>query len=245
MLGETIRSVQCHQKVGCLFRKRIWSILRKVHSIESEKGKEEWNEKKSGTKFMFLNFCYCVCGGIERFSSLFGNHFSRFCACMSVCNGEPVLVRGDSAQESCRGICEADSQMSAESSVTHWITSTSLCLPTARLLPPRKALSFSHWGWESEGGKLLRSQRKKVDEPQSRPKRGPLASECSFWDFVSRKTPGLHVGRISFELLLRMHQVALHRPGVRSFTLPKPQFSISVKTGALPCVQGYICDEAL
>lgn len=100
MPGETIRSVQCHQKVGCLFRKQIWSTLRKVHSVESEKGKEEWNEN---LEFMFLNFCYSMCGGIKRFSSLFGNHFSRFCACMSVCNGKPVLVRGDSAQESCLG----------------------------------------------------------------------------------------------------------------------------------------------
>lgn len=106
MPEKTIRSVQYHQKVGCLFRKRIWSILRKVHSIDNEK------EMSSRMKWvveccLFSNFSYSVLGGSKRFSSLFGNHFSRFDACLSVYNRKTVSVfEAVTMPESHLGICE-------------------------------------------------------------------------------------------------------------------------------------------
>lgn len=156
--GKTIRSVQRHQKVGWLFRKTIWSIMRKVHSIESEKERKvvEWKFRIPVTSSVV-----CVTVFLEDWRGflvlLFGSHLSRFDTCMSVCNRRAVSVS--------KAVIVPDSPVWDLQGQTHrwvqraeWLTQltfVSLCLPTAHLLSSRTVLSFSSWGWESEEGELL------------------------------------------------------------------------------------------
>lgn len=194
MPGKAIRSVQCHLKVGSLFRKRIWSILTKEHSIESGKGRVvAWKFRiHVASSVIFVTLCLEEWRG---FLVFFGNNFSRFSACLSVCNRKAISMREVVIvpKSPTWGFVRTDSQMSAESRVTDSLglrPCVSLCLPTTRLPSCRKGLSFSTCGWESEEGKLL-TVREKGDGWAAIQTQTWHADWCSFWDFCEWKDPWL------------------------------------------------------